>query len=313
MTKLLSAAKLLLSGNVGQFRRRLRINLRGRRLRRSRGRPFVYSLGAFPFVCIPGLPDSEETFLTGESDAFELQLLRHWLLPRDAFVDIGANLGLYSFAACHFLHGDGTFLGLEASPDLHQHLCQSATLLGLTKIAFEQRVIGDETKDVDFFVAPPTKSLGEQGLHPDPVRSGDYVPRRLRMEPLTSILVHHPAAARPAAVKLDIEGAEPLALRGAPTSWLTDTGPLWIVEVNPTALARSGETCAALLDFFPPTAFERWLAPQFAMTGDRTLPLRLLRSGERFDDAWFYNLIAVPRAAVFAKRRSRIAAMFPAA
>jgi FkbM family methyltransferase len=313
MGKLRTAFSLLASGSLTHFRRRLRINVRERRLRRAGGRPFVYRVAGFPFVCVPGISDSEESFLTGEIDRLELALLRDWLVPGDAFVDLGANLGLYTFCAHHHLRGRGIFLAVEASPELARNFEVSARLLGVRDVILEQTAAGDEAKEIVFYVAPPGKSTGEQSLHPDPVRCADYVPHRVRMSPLAGIVGRHPAAARPAVVKLDIEGAEPLALRGAPAKWFTASGPLWIVEINPTALARAGSSCAAIVDRFPADAFTCWLAPQFAVTGRRNLPVRALAAGETFTDAWFYNLIAVPRAPAFAARAQRIARHLSAA
>jgi FkbM family methyltransferase len=306
MSKLSTVLRLLASRQWGTFRHQLRLNVRRRRLLRAQGQPFIYQLGDFPFICVPGIADSEETFVTDESDAFELTLLRRWLEPGDAFVDVGANLGMYSFAAAHYLGGRGTFLAVEASPELSEQLKKSARQLGHQSLVVEQKAAGNAPGEVTFFLAPPGGSRGEQSLHPDPERSADYVPCQVQMTTLTEIVARHPAAARPAALKMDIEGAEPLALEGAPRSWRSDAGPLAIVEINPTALARSRSSCGALVAHFPANAFERWVQPQYAKTGARQLPLRLLEDTETFTDAWFYNLIAVPRGAIWQDRRTRI-------
>lgn len=287
------------------LRRRLRINLRSWRLRLARGQPFVYRLGV-PFVCFPGLADSEETYLTGESDDIEIALLQRWLQRGDAFVDIGANYGIYSFAACHFLRGDGVFLAIEASPELNDYLRTSARMLGWNNIILEQKAVGDAVKEITFYLAPAGKSKGEQSLYPDPERSSDYLPCRIQMSTLAEIVRRHPKASCPAAVKLDIEGAEPLALQGAPGKWFTSTGPLSIVEVNPSALARSGFTCGALVSWFPLDVFECWLLPHYSLAGARRLPLRRLSKEEMFTDAWFYNLIAIPRGMSLSARRENI-------
>jgi hypothetical protein len=78
------------------------------------------------------------------------------------------------------------------------------------------------------------------------------------------------------------------------------------VEVNPTALARHGNTCAELVRHFAPDDFECVLRPHFAIDGRRHLPARPLTPDETFTDAWFYNLIALPRAPGSAARRRRI-------
>ena len=304
--KIITVARLLASRDLVMLHRRLRINVRSLCLRYAHGRPFVYRLGGIPMVCFPGIADSEESYLAAETDDFEMMLLRCWLQSGDAFIDVGANFGIYSFAACHFLRDQGVFLAIEASPELHKYLGVAAQMLGWNNIIFEKIAVGDALKEITFHIAPVGKSTGEQSLYPDPVRLAHSVPCRVQMTTLAEIVIRHPEVACPSAVKLDIEGAEPLALQAAPQNWFTPAGPLFIVEVNPSALARGGSTCAVLVSRFPSDAFECWLLPHYSFSGIRNLPLRRLSHEERFDDAWFYNLIAVPRGVAFSNRRKSI-------
>lgn len=296
MGKIRSALTLLASGSFRQFCLRLRMHLRRRKLNRHGNSPFVYRLAYFPFVCIPSMEDSVDTYLTGETDTTELGLLREWLRPTDTFIDIGANYGLYLAAAGACTRGRAAGLAIEASPLLAGHIRTTLALLGLNSTHIEQKAVGDSDTEVRFYLAPPGKSTGEQSLHPDPARAADYTPHSIRQETLTTIISRHPAFARPALIKMDIEGAEVAALRGAPPAWFAADGPLWLVELNPTALARAGTDCAVLAACFPAHAFDRWLSPQFSKHDGRHLPLRRLTENETFTDCWFYNLIAVPRA-----------------
>ena len=255
----------------------------------------MYQLGGFPFVCIPGIPDSEETYQSGTHDGLELSLLGRWLRRGDGCIDVGANLGLYSLAASHFLHGSGTVLAIEASPELAESLRASALRLGARNLVVESCVVGAANQSVTFYTSRSGRFTGEQSLHPNPQFSDDYLPRDLPMRTLQEILVHFPAFSQPAAVKIDIEGNELAALTKTPPGWLTAQGPLWIAEINPLALARNGCAGAALAECFSADAFERWLSPKHARSGERDPPPRKYSPAEPFADAWFYNLIAIPR------------------
>jgi len=92
-----TALALLASGSFSRFRDRWRMHFRKQRLARAAGQPFVYTIDGFRFVCTLGISDSEEVFLTAEADVLEFAVLRRWLEPGDTFVDVGTNLGLYSF------------------------------------------------------------------------------------------------------------------------------------------------------------------------------------------------------------------------
>lgn len=308
MGKIRTALSLLASGGWSRLGERWRIHVRQGRLSRTACRPFVYRIGGYRHVCVPGISDSEEMFLTGKGDSLEISILKRWLERGDGFVDIGANLGLYSFCVHQQLGGEGDVVAIEASPHLIERLRESARMLGLDNIRFENLAVGDEEKEVVFYEAAPGQATGVQSIKPDPNRAASWIAQSVRMTTLARLL---PGPA-PAAVKMDIEGAEVMALKGVPPAWLGADGPLWIVEVNPPVLARFGVTGRDLVAHFSSEAFELWLSPNYSKHGDRWLPLRRLTSGEVFADAWFYNLVAVPRGIQFTKRRSRLAELLRA-
>jgi FkbM family methyltransferase len=289
------------------------MHFRKQRLARAAGQPFVYTIDGFRFVCTLGISDSEEVFLTAEADVLEFAVLRRWLEPGDAFVDVGTNLGLYSFCVHQHLRGRGRIISIEASPKLVANLEVAARSLGLAGICFEGCAVGDEEKEVIFYEAPPGRSTGMQSLVPEDERTASYTPTKVQMTTLRTLMEKYADAGVPNLVKVDIEGAELLGLRGAPSPWFGSAGPLWIVEVNASALERFGATCRDLAALFPGENFELWLSPNYSKTGPRLLPLRRLTAAESFEDAWFYNLLAVPKAPAFADRRRRLEPVLAAA
>jgi FkbM family methyltransferase len=308
-----TAFSLLAKGSFSRFRERWRLHLRKKQLAGAGGKPFTYSINGFKFVCTPGISDSEEVFRTGEADGLEFDILRRWLESGDTFVDVGTNLGLYSFCAHQHLQGRARIIAIEASPKLVENLKAAAELLGLDGIHFEELAVGNEEKEVSFYEALPGMWTGMQSLVPENDRTATYTPTRVQMTTLRTLMEKYSDAGVPNLVKVDIEGAELLGLRGAPSPWLGSAGPLWIVEVNASALERFGATCRGLVSFFPEKAFDLWLSPNYSKKGSRLMPLRRLTASESFDDAWFYNLIAVPKAPIFAERRRRLEPVLAAA
>ena len=67
-------------------------------------------------------------------------------------------------------------------------------------------------------------------------------------------------------MKIDIEGAEACALTAVPALWLTGDGPLWIVEINPGALARFGASPSEVVRNFSAKAFDLQLLPKHPLS-----------------------------------------------
>jgi FkbM family methyltransferase len=266
---------------------------------------FTWRAKGFRFVGLPGVPDSEDAYTQRELDFTELRLMRAWLQSGDSVIDVGANAGIYSFAAADIVGPTGSVLAVEASTALVSRLQEASSLLGTTPLHCENVAVGDEDKEVRFYVAATDGRTSEQSLTPASASADAYVAEVVRMTTLSTLAARLPAFSAPQLVKIDIEGAEMLALRSAPRLWFADDGPLWIAEIHPGALARFGETGQAVAGMFSAESHDRWLLPKYPRQS-RFLRPRQLEAGEIFDDALFYNLLAVPRGASLDARRRRL-------
>lgn len=307
LRKLATALRLAARGDLATLRRQWLRYRAEPRLRRHRDTPFPHTDPGFPLVCHPAWPESRDQFLGNQGDHWEVGLLRAWLGPGDVAVDAGANLGFYTFGMADAVGGSGRVLAVEAAPYVADRLRQARELLGTTQVEVIHAALTDRPGTVTLFVSPDHSSTAEQSLRPDPAHAGTQVSLDVPGITFARLANSIPGEAPPAAVKIDIEGAEVAALSAAPPAWLRPDGPLWIVEVNPGTLARFNATAAQLVAHFPPEHFDRWLAPKHPLPG-RSAGLRRLdpRAGENFDDAVYYNLIALPRGASRAARRARI-------
>ncbi len=309
--KLRTVAQLLARRDFSTLLRQWKYNKGQFILRRHGSTPFVHHAAGHRLVCFPDHPDSVTQLLEGGDDQWELTLLRRWLQPGDAFVDAGANLGLYAHAVAGHFHGKVPVLALEASPDLVARLKLGAALLGEENLQAVQVAVGAEPGEVEFFLARPGETTVSQSMRMTAAEAGGYERHRLPMRPLAALAAQYLPALRPGAVKIDVEGAEPLALRGAPLDWLGANGPLWLVEINLPVLARMGFRAEDVLRQFPATAFACWILPKYPLAAGMPERPRRLQADEALQDARFYNLIAVPAGAAAAPRRARIRDLFP--
>jgi FkbM family methyltransferase len=193
-----------------------------------------------------------------ESERFPFAMLCHLVRPGDVVYDCGANLGLY----CRYLIGSleaGRVIAFEPSPDNRALLAQNLALGGIAdRVTVMPMALGDEDGMAEFQVDDMQSASGTLSK----VTGGEPCVGRknLGLGPLIEqvlcrkldTLVAEAGLPPPDAIKIDVEGAEGLLLRGA-AGLLREHGPRLLIELHGPEMARDvvvqldrlGYTCAA--------------------------------------------------------------------
>lgn len=158
----------------------------------------------------------------GWPDWNEMHFLRRLLRPGDGFLDIGANIGVYSVLAATRVLPGGNVFAVEPEPTQAERLRENFGLNGLDETAVFEVAVGESAGAVEFEVG--RDSLGAVTSHPS--GGGHLVPLR-RLDELFE------ASDRLVAGKIDIEGYELQAFRGAERLLVARRPRCWIVETNP--------------------------------------------------------------------------------
>ena len=178
-----------------------------------------------------------------QEEETELRALQALLSPGDHFVDCGANVGLWSLVAAGRVGASGRVTAFEPNPSAYQRLMQNIAASG---------PVGDHVTAINVAVAAePGEVLFETGSHHNLGHIVSKASAGSISVPAVSLddtLSDAPIRA----LKLDIEGGEAAALRGA-ARILTVQRPWVCAEFNVTinATARIGDwDVYALLDQF---------------------------------------------------------------
>lgn len=179
---------------------------------------------------------SSATFLLRDWCEPELRRLDSLLRPGAVFLDVGANIGLYTLRAATLVGDSGRVVAVEPSREALAALRVNLTLN--PALAPRVTVVEAALSDVDgagrlYHVAaghdPQSFSLLADGTaqesEPVTVETLDGLVERLGL-------------ARLDLVKLDVEGAEPLVLAGAART-LEQLRPSFIIEMNSAILSRA--------------------------------------------------------------------------
>lgn len=169
----------------------------------------------------------------------EMQLLSAILGPGDVFVDAGAHIGTYSLVAAAAVGREGRVIACEPEPAIADLLFRNVRLNGFDWVEPHVIALAETTGQRTFLSFGPGSGTSSFAPH----CAVGAVAQQVALTTLDNLL--QPYIGRIKLIKLDIEGAEVHALRGARTL-LTEGKPDLIVEVEPAHLKRQGSSLAEL-------------------------------------------------------------------
>jgi FkbM family methyltransferase len=159
----------------------------------------------------------------GKPDFDELSFLERYLRPGDGFLDVGANIGLYSLFARVHVGSHGRVDAFEPGRAALDRLRRAVRYNGLENVFVHSSAVGvargqavfRQDQDQWNRLAPRGQSVGVSSSVVDVVTLNDAVRE-----------VSYSAA------KIDVEGAEWLVLQGAEKLLAAQNPPVWILEWN---------------------------------------------------------------------------------
>ena len=282
-------------GNLGPACRRNAALLRAR----VGGRGcFTYtSPVGVPFVCFPENATSLRLYVKGYQELVEIEVARAWLQSDESCIDVGANIGLLSAAFASAVGPCGNVLSLEPSPVAFSYLAAMLRVLALDNVTPIACCASETTGLTPFFIAASgATDAEEESMRVAPQRSGEFRQSLVPSAPLTSLCGEIQAFSRPSLIKIDVEGAEPLVLRGGAELLTASTPPLVICEIHQTALGNYEFTPADLLAHFPVDRFDLYFIPR--SVSDQTSGRRhgcVYRLDDPAQLPIYSNLVALPR------------------
>lgn len=236
------------------------------------------------FMCYLNEHMGSQIFFRGSYSGDQLTILEKLLDVNGVFVDAGANQGEFSIAAAKVAQ-QGKIIAFEPVSEYRARLIENVRLNNFGNVEVIPAALGEQEGVLPIYDQPtnytdgtrheglPTLFASESRHHACevvPVKRLDDVLREL-------------GVSRVDVIKLDIEGAEWIALRGA-INTITSCRPTLILEIG-------RETCLAA--GYEPEALVEWLIGlnyriEKIVDGGKTLPI----NPALLDD--FQNIVAYP-------------------
>ena len=220
-------------------------------------------------------------FVTGYYEPNEFMLVGKILKPGMTFIDVGANLGLYTLFAAKKVGSEGVVLALEPSSREFQKLRANVELNKLSNVRLLQGGASDSASEGELLVAVEEYA----GLNTLGAFGYDIASHRkevVRLERLDDIVLRE-GLKQVDLLKMDIEGAEWFALQGA-VETLQKFRPILFLEVSDRMLKHQDCSSSQIWEFLVGLGYRF-----FAFDDHTGLPIPALRK------RWFdsENLVAL--------------------
>lgn len=163
----------------------------------------------------------------------ELRVLAPHLPSGGVMIDIGANIGIYTLVAARLVGPYGRVLAFEPAAEAHETLMANLEANSFTNVLAWRLALTDAIGTARLSHEP---DASRNAILTGPPGTDDY--EEVETGTLDAIDARE-RLPRVDLIKVDVEGAEELALRGA-AGVLARHSPVVIFEVNPEAAARLG-------------------------------------------------------------------------
>jgi FkbM family methyltransferase len=182
---------------------------------------------------------------TGEYEPVSVAMIAEHLGAGATLIDVGADIGYYSLKGATLVGPTGHVIAVEPNPEALQRMRVNLAASGANTVAVAPVACSDAEGTLDLYVAPYANtgetSLSKANASQDGAISHTY---KVRVRPLDDI-VRESGVTRVDAIKIDVEGAETLVLKGA-VQTLDRYHPMLLIEIVERQLVAMGTSSAQL-------------------------------------------------------------------
>ena len=176
-------------------------------------------------------PDVSMAYGLYELDS--IRTIRSLLRPGDHFVDCGANVGYVTLLASRIVGPGGRVDAVEPEPHNRARLVEHLAANDAKNVSVHPLALGEAEGTAEIYFPPPrSNNHGTSSLY---APTADATPSQVRVARLDDLV-----EGTPKVIKIDVEGAEPLAISGMSRILSSPTPPAIVIEHNPVTARRGG-------------------------------------------------------------------------
>jgi len=170
--------------------------------------------------------------------------IKKYLRAGDIFVDVGANLGVYSLLAGDILRGNGQVYSFEPTPAVFQRLVENVEINKFNNVHCYPFGLSSRDESREILVYEHGYDAFNS-FAPQP-RRDDYKKELVKVVAWDSFARQHKLVGNVTLMKIDVEGWEVKVLEGASESLSAKSAPDLIVEFSEVNARLANSSCKSL-------------------------------------------------------------------
>ncbi len=230
--------------------------------------------------------DSLLLSVNGVYEETEARLFESSVRAGDVVVDIGGHIGYYTLLAARAAGPQGHVFAFEPERGNYALLTQNVQANGYANVTAINQAVMARSGELRIFVS--AENAGDHHVYAD--SSEDRPSYAIQGSSLDDFFAGRPDN-RVDVVKMDVQGAEPEALRGMLGVLEANANVLMFTELAPPSLAAAGSSAAAYVEALAEAGFDLYVIDEEAGTVRPESAEQLAAAGG-FGREDFVNLIA---------------------
>ena len=179
-----------------------------------------------------------------EFELKERHFLNTFLRPGDVFVDVGANIGLFTLIAAYLVGANGRVYSFEPTLEIYQRLNENIRANGFGNVHSYQWALSDTESEGSLFKSED--GYDAWNSFAKPIAGGTFTTETVHCKRWDDFAHDNNLMENIAMMKIDVEGWETWVLKGAFEMLSRKDAPVLLVEFTEDAARSAGSSCTQL-------------------------------------------------------------------
>jgi FkbM family methyltransferase len=187
----------------------------------------------------------------------ERVFLNHFLRPGDSFVDVGANIGLFTLIAAACVGPKGRVIAFEPTRVTYTRLVDNVQLNGFSNVNCVNSALSDRSGQLD--LAQSADGFDAWNSFAQPTMGDAISYERVQAIEWDSYAGTHNLSGTLTMMKIDVEGWEGKVLAGGREEFARSDAPVLQVEFTDAAAKAAGSSCRKLYEFLETLGYKMFM------------------------------------------------------